>query len=215
MAFDDYPGLRLSAMAKVGTWFYRYRSTVDGRLRQVSIGRWPSMSFPAAIVAWEALKNQRDSGNDPVLEAKQAKLEAKALMAANSENAYTVRVLCDEYLAGHVCRHRAKKGSTLGDMADLPFTAITRAMAFDLIQKYAAISPVQAGKLRCELGAAWDYAMDAGRLPEAAVNWWRLILRGKIRSKGKTIEGKNIGVVKSVLTEDEIGELIAFRTDNY
>jgi hypothetical protein len=36
------------------------------------------MSFQAAIVAWEALKNQRDSGNDPVLEAKQAKLEAKA-----------------------------------------------------------------------------------------------------------------------------------------
>lgn len=83
-------------------------------------------------------------------------------------------------------------------------------MAFDLIQKYAAILPVQAGKLRCELGAAWDYAMDTGRLPEAAVNWWRLILRGKIRSKGKAIEGKNIGVVKRVLTEDEIGELIAW-----
>ncbi len=115
MAFEDYPGLRLSAMAKVRTWFYRYGSTVDGRLRQVSIGHWPSMSFPAAIVAWEALKNQRDSGNHPVLE-KQAKLVAKALIlkreAANSENTYTVRVLCDEYIAGHVCRHRAKKGST-------------------------------------------------------------------------------------------------------
>lgn len=71
----------------------------------------------------------------------------------------------------------------LGDMADLPSTAITRAMAFDLIQKYAAILPVQAGKLRCELGAAWDYAMDTGRLPEAAVNWWRLILRGKLDQK--------------------------------
>ncbi len=132
MAFNDYPGLRLSAMAKVRTWFYRYRSSVDGRLRQVSIGHWPSMSFPSAIVAWEALKNQRDSGRDPVLEAKQAKLEAKALTlkqeVANSENAYTVRALCDEYLAGHVCRHRAPKGSAeitrmfntmLGDMADL------------------------------------------------------------------------------------------------
>lgn len=83
-------------------------------------------------------------------------------------------------------------------------------MAFNLIQKHAASSPVQAGKLRCELGAAWDYAMDAGRLPEEAVNWWRLILRGKIRSKGKTIAGENIGVVKHVLTEDEIGELIAW-----
>ncbi|WP_197491542.1 integrase arm-type DNA-binding domain-containing protein [Methylomonas methanica] len=223
IAFNGYPGLRFSAMAKVRTWFYRYRSTVDGRLRQVSIGHWPSMSFPAAIVAWEALKNQRDSGSDPALAAKQAKLEAKALLnkqeTEKTENAYTVSVLCDEYLAGHVCRHRAKKGSTeitrmfntmLGDIADLSSTEITRAMAFNLIQKYAATSPVQAGKLRCELGAAWDYAMDAGRLPEEAVNWWRLILRGKIRSKGKTIEGKNIGVVKRVLTEDEIGELIAW-----
>jgi hypothetical protein len=78
------------------------------------------MSFPAAIVAWEGLKNQRDSGSDSVLSAKQEKIEAKAL-----------------------------------------------------IQRHAAKSPVQAGKLRCGLGAAWDYAMamDAGRLSETAVNW--------------------------------------------
>ncbi|WP_230874761.1 Arm DNA-binding domain-containing protein [Methylomonas sp. LL1] len=80
MAFDDYPGLHLSAMAKVRTWFYRYRSSFDGRLRQVSIGHWPPMSFSAAIVAWEALKNQRDSGNDSVLEVKQVKLETKAFL---------------------------------------------------------------------------------------------------------------------------------------
>ncbi len=98
----------------------------------------------------------------------------------------------------------------LGDIADLPATSITRAMAFNLIQKHAATSPVQAGKLRCELGAAWDYAMDAGRLQAETTNWWRLILRGKIRSKGNRIEGENIGTVKRVLTEDEIGELIAW-----
>jgi hypothetical protein len=96
----------------------------------------------------------------------------------------------------------------LGDIADLPATSITRAMAFNLIQKHAATLPVQAGKLRCELGVAWDYAMDAGKLPEEAANWWRLILRGKIRSKGKTIAGEKIGTVKRVLTEDQIGELI-------
>jgi hypothetical protein len=37
------------------------------------------MSFPAAIVAWEGLKNQRDSGSDSVLSAKQEKIEVKAL----------------------------------------------------------------------------------------------------------------------------------------
>ncbi|MGZ8918950.1 MAG: hypothetical protein ACXW0T_12080 [Methylobacter sp.] len=76
-----------------------------------------------------------------------------------------MRTLCDEYLAGHIYQHRAKKGATeitrmfdtmLGSIEGLPATAITRAMAFDLIQRHAAKSPVQAGKLRCELGAAWD-----------------------------------------------------------
>jgi hypothetical protein len=37
------------------------------------------MSFPAAIVAWEALKNQSDSGSDPALSIKQEKIKAKAL----------------------------------------------------------------------------------------------------------------------------------------
>jgi integrase len=221
--FDDYPGLRLEITKKYRTWIYRYKSPVDLRMRQIKVGRWPAMSFPLAIVTWETLKNQRDSDKDPVLDAKRVKSEAKALVlkqeVTNSLNAYTVRVLCDEYLEGHIYRQRAKKGATeitrmfntmLGDIADLPSSAITRAIAFDLIQKYVAIAPVQAGKLRCELGAAWDFAMDAGRLPESAANWWRLILRGKVRSKGKTIEGKKIGVIKRVLTDEEIGELIAW-----
>lgn len=89
------------------------------------------------------MKNQRDSGSDPVLSAKQEKIEAKAFIekehAEKAESAYTVRILCDEYLAGHIYRHRAKKGATeitrmfdtmLGSLEKLPATAITRAMAF-------------------------------------------------------------------------------------
>ncbi|MDD1611791.1 MAG: Arm DNA-binding domain-containing protein, partial [Methylococcaceae bacterium] len=60
ITFPGYPGLRLSASATVRTWIYRYKSPVDGRMRQIAIGRWPTLSFPAAIVAWESLKNQRD-----------------------------------------------------------------------------------------------------------------------------------------------------------
>lgn len=125
--------------------------------------------------------------------------------------------MCDEYLQGHVNQHRAKKGRTeiarmfntmLGGVGNLPATSISRSIAFNLIQRYASVSPVQAGKLRCELGAAWDYAADAGKLPDTAANWWRLVLRGKIRSKGKTIEGVKIGTTKRVLTENEVAELI-------
>lgn len=51
--------------------------------------------------------------------------------------------------------------------------------------------------------------MDAGRLPETTVNWWRLILRGKIHSKGKMLNKKNVGhTAKRVLSDDELKELI-------
>jgi integrase len=223
ITFNNYPGLRLSASEKWRTWTYRYKSPVDGLMRQVAIGRWPAMSFPAAIVAWEALKSQRDAGGDPAIEAKQRRDNDRAAAALQqvqrSQGVYTVRRLCDDYLDGHIDRHRAHKGASevrrmfstmLGDFEQVPAATVTRAMAFDLIQRYAGISPVQAGKLRCELGAAWDYAIDAGRLPETAANWWRLILRGRIRSKGKFIAGARIGTAKRVLSDDEIGELIAW-----
>jgi hypothetical protein len=67
---SDYPGFRLVAFAKVRTWIYRYKSPVDKRMRQISIGHWPSMSFPTAIVAWEQLKIQRDNDIDHALETK-------------------------------------------------------------------------------------------------------------------------------------------------
>lgn len=220
ITFSDYPGLRFSASATKRTWIYRYKSPVDNRMRQIAIGHWPEMSFPAAIVAWEALRDDRDAGIDPALEKKQKRAEVKAAVQREQEKAveqaYTVRVLCDDYLAGHIMRNRAKKGATeaermfdkmLGDLSDVPAVDVTRAMAFDLINAWAEKAPVNAGRLRCELGAAWDFAIDAGRLPETAPNWWRLILRGKIRSKGKMQGGVRV-TSKRVLSEDEVGELI-------
>ena len=72
-------------------------------MRQVAISRWPVISFPATIVAWEGLKNQRDSGVDPVLSKKQEKIAVQASIekqkSEKAESAYSVRVLCDEYLA--------------------------------------------------------------------------------------------------------------------
>lgn len=218
---SDYPGLRLTASATTRTWAYRFKSPVDGRMRQVALGHWPAVSFPAAIVAWEKLKAERDKGVDPALAAKEARLQkrgaAEKLRLAADENAYTVRKLCDDFIDGYVRSHRDKKGAAeaermfntmLGDVAGLPAASITRSVAFDLIESFVASAPVQAVRLRRDLGAAWDYAMDAGRLPDTAVNWWRLILRGKIRSKGKPINGVKIGATKRVLTETEVGELI-------
>jgi len=112
---------------------------------------------------------------------------------------------------------RAKKGATevkrmfdkmLGPTGCLAASEISRAEAFDLIKRHAEMAPVQAGKLRAELAAAWDYAIDSGRLPESSPNWWRSVMRGKIRSRGKSIAGEKVGTAQRVLSSDEIGTLI-------
>lgn len=217
----DHPGLRLEAFADRRTWTYRYRSPVDGKLRQVKVGTWPAMSLHAAIAEWETLRDKRAAGADPALEAQEVRALAKAAAGEKKARAvasrYTVACVCDDYWAGHVAPNRAKKGVTevrrmfdkmLGETGTLPAAELSRSAAFDLIKRWAEVAPVQAGRLRCELGAAWDYAIDAGRLPETCANWWRLILRGKIRSKGKAIAGQKIGTAKRVLTPAEAGALI-------
>lgn len=34
------------------------------------------------------------------------------------------------------------------------------------------------------MGSAWDLAMDSGRLPEDVPNWWRMVMKGRLKSKG-------------------------------
>lgn len=67
---------------------------------------------------------------------------------------------------------------------------VKRTHAFALLEKVGANTPVLANNLRTELGAAWDYALDAGRISEETPNWWRLILKGKLRSRGKIVDGE-------------------------
>lgn len=214
---SETPGLRIEARSDRKTWTYRYRSPIDDKLRQIKIGTWPAMSTHLAVVAWVRLRDLRDSGRDPALEAKEDRDRSRRATAEASAPCYTVAQVCDDYWQGHVLPSRAKKGATeirrmfdrmLGNAADLSAKDLSRAEAFDLIKGHAETAPVQAGKLRAELGAAWDYAIDAGRLPASCPNWWRLIMRGKIRSKGKRIAGESIGRAQRVLSPSEVGALI-------
>ena len=210
---EGCPGLRLVGTASRRTWTYRYKSPVDGNMRQIALGAWPAVSLPAAMAAWENLRNARDAGADPAA-AKRA--ERATVAPAGSADGYTVRQLVDQYLAGHVDVHRKPKGAAevrrifdrnLGKLADVQAASLKRSQAFEFLEAQAA-TPVQTAHLRQELGAAWDYALDAGRLPEDAPNWWRLIMRGRLRSKGRKIGGKSMGPTKRVLAEPEVGELI-------
>ncbi|MGQ3001261.1 MAG: tyrosine-type recombinase/integrase [Hydrogenophaga sp.] len=210
---DDAPGLRLVATATTRSWTYRYKSPIDERMRQQKLGQWPAMSYAAALGEWQKKKAERDAGVDPA----RAKAEArKAAPRRQRAGVYTVRNLVDDYLAGHVDVNRKAKGAAevrrmfdknLGRLSDRPAASVGRGEAFEFMEGLAR-TPVQAQYIKQELGAAWDYALDAARLPEDAPNWWRLIMRGKLRSKGRKIEGEHVGEGKRVLTPAETGELI-------
>ncbi|WP_175723036.1 tyrosine-type recombinase/integrase [Burkholderia ambifaria] len=211
---DGCPGLRLEATTSRRSWTYRYKSPVDGRMRQIKIGEWPALSIAAAAVEWERLRDQRNAGNDPALSKRQA-LGAVAVMVQQGDSP-TVGEVCAAYLKGHVEPNRKQKGAAevarmfltmIGDLADLPAADLTRERAFAKIDAFRHI-PVQASKLRLELGAAWDYALDAGKLPESAPNWWRQIMRGRLRSNGKRIGGQPVGTAKRFLSDAEAGALI-------
>ncbi|SAK88817.1 Phage integrase [Caballeronia fortuita] len=209
ITIDGFPGLRLQATETRRSWTYRYKSPVDDRMRQIKLGEWPSMSYAAAIAEWEKLRSARDAGDDPAA----AKRVAKNPAAASSE--YTVRNLCDDFLAGHIERHRKPKGADiirrifagkLGAIAHLPAASITRKQAFDLLESCSS-TPTLAGALRSALGGAWEYALDAGRIPDTSPNWWRLVMRGRLRSKGKKVDGERV-TAKRVLSDAEVGELL-------
>ena len=210
---DAAPGLRLVATETKRTWTYRYKSPVDGRMRQIRLGQWPAMPLTAALAAWERTKQQRDSGADPAAEKRQRR---QASAAVARENGFTVRKACDDYLGDYQATVTPKTyaeakrilAAELDAIEDRIAASITRADAFDLLQPLQQARPVVASRLRQLLGAVWDRALDAGRMPPETPNWWRLVMRGRLVSKGKIVKGKHQGVKKRVLSEDELAALL-------
>lgn len=219
---SDCQGLRLEVSTKSRSWIYRYKSPIDQRMRQVKIGTWPEMSAARAEVEWEKLRDIRASGNDPAAERRASREDERAAAEAARTAAasrFSVRALWKLYFEGHILRNRKQKGidetrrtiekvfADHPDFADRDASKVSRAIAFDLLQAYLD-TPVQAARIRMEMGAAWEYAHDAGRLDSEVPNWWRQIMKGKLRSKGRTREGEQIGTAKRVLSPAEIAQLI-------
>lgn len=212
LTVEDAPGLRLVASSAGASWIYRYKSPVDGRMRQVKIGRWPALSAAGAAAAWQALRAERDAGADPAVDRRQARRDAVQATASLA----SVGALLDAYLTGPVQRRAAKGQAEMRRQFDavpaavreLEPAQVTRKVAYDLIEHQARTAPVVALQLRRHLGAAWDWAHDSGRLPEDVPNWWRLVLRGQLASRGKIVDGEHQGVVKRVLTPAEVGAVL-------
>lgn len=213
----EHPGLRLTASETRRTWIYRYKSPVDGGMRQIKIGEWPALDYIKAAAEWQRLRIERDGGADPQLQKKAARRAEEERAQADATPAFTVAQLIDDYLCGHIDLHRKPKGrgevrrfltKNTMEIAGRPADHLLRSEAHGLLQGLAD-RPVLMGMVRQEMAAAYDFALDAGKLPESTPNWWRMVFRGKMpRSKGKLLQGVHMGTAKRVLSEKEVGVLL-------
>jgi hypothetical protein len=210
------PGLRLEASKAGKSWIYRYKSPIDSRMRQIKLGAWPALPIASAAARWEELKSQRDAGRDPSLERKADRAGKATLAKVKKEGVYTVARLLDDYLANYIDKQRDPKNAHalrsrltrgVASIAHLEPAHVTRSIAFDTIQALSEW-PVMANSVRQELGGAWEYAHDSGRLSEDVPNWWRSIMKRKLQSKGQMRDGERKGTDKRVLAENEVGALV-------
>lgn len=211
------PGLRLEVSVSRKTWTYRYKSTNSGRLKQVAIGQWPAMPVQTAVAKWQALKEQRDNGADPVAARKAERVAIQERV--NPPQVYTVQKLVDDFIDGHLEQHRKKSGADAAkkmlenllaanpEFANKSAASITRADAFNILEGRKA-TPTVAQKLRALLGSAWDYKLDSGSLAGDVPNWWRLVQKGRLKSKGKLVGGEHLGPDRRVLHPAEVVKLM-------
>lgn len=216
LVVDGCPGLRLVASATTKTWTYRYKAA-DGRMKQVAFGHWPAVPVSAAAAQWQALRDQRGAGIDPG----QAKREAKqAEKSFSSEPAvYAVRDLVADYITGHLLPNRNPDGAESArralvrmldedpDFAAMPAESVSRSHAFNVLDARKEF-PMKTAKLKSLIGAAWDYALDAGRVDGNTPNWWRAVMKGRLKSKGKIMGGVHVGTKRRLLTSGEVATLL-------
>lgn len=213
MVVDGCQGLRLVATATRKTWTYRYKAD-DGRMKQIALGQWPLMAAAQAATAWQAQRDARAVGIDPRAARKAAKVQAAGPLL--------VRQLVQDFIDGHLLPSRAEEGGLAAkrklllvldenpEFAAMEPAAVSRSVAFDLIDAMKA-TPNAAAKVRSMMGSAWDYALDAGKINGDVPNWWRLVLKGRLKSKGKIMGGKHVGRTRRVLSPAEVAALLQWQ----
>ena len=164
------------------------RYWVDGRERIATIGKHPAWSLKAARLRAQELRQQIDSGGDPLQAAAERKAAAAAAKAeAERQERYTLRNLCETYVAHLEAAGKAKSAKAaasafkvwlleVDDFAHLERKPAREVSAHDIARIIRR--PREAGKartagvLRSYLAAAFNAARRApfdASLPEALI----------------------------------------------
>ena len=221
LAVKSCPGLRLEVGKTKKSWTYRYRNQ-SGQLKQVKLGCWPEMSFHEAVAEWGRARSEREAGVD-IAELRKAEKQAVKEAAKQAQEPqpqeYTVEVLVNDFIQGHINDARKPEGAAAAASALTRFLAanktlanmaakdVKRQHAFQALESMKK-TPTAAQKVRSMMGSAWDYALDAGLLDGDVPNWWRSVMKGRLKSKGKIVGGEHQGQKRRVLSDQELQILL-------
>ncbi len=225
----EYRGLRVTCGAKgIKTFVYRYRSSITGKLMQMSVGNFPTVSLAEARVRVQELKLIRANGRCPATEArtrKQAEREEAAVQSA--KNKFTITDMIELYLTQHI-EDRRVNGKTLQGarklkgqvetrrtlyvdvvsvLGHLPAEQVTRKDVSKLVMEIVGRGAnVQAGSVLRELSAAYEYAIGLDRFADEFANPALLAKSGLRQAKVKLTSTRG----KRVLSDSELAKLLAW-----
>ena len=209
---DGFLGLRLVATATKKTWIYRFKKPGTTLMKQQKIGSWPEMPVDKAKDEWQKLLSKRSAGEDIIANKKIEAIVAKF----NSAEKYTLEHMVTDYAKGYLEKMRQARGAkaikarllaAIEKYKKLPIENVDRRFVFDLIESLSA-APTIAKTVKTEMRAAFEYALNAGRINENLPNWWALSKIKTLKSKGAMRDGKRKGTGKRVLTNVEIKTLM-------
>ncbi len=164
---DAHPhrGLRLRANKNGSkTWMYRYKS--GAKLKQIKLGSYPGMGLAEARAEFLKQKKLREQNKDPRREAEERKRESE-------RQGFTFAVMVERYLTERTEKDRKEKGAKevrrllendLGSLASRFVVDVAPVEIHDHIRGIAERAPVIALNFRAELGRAWRYAANTGRV---------------------------------------------------
>ena len=98
------------------SFFYRYRSPIDGSVKQYPVGVFPEVTLSEARVKLKELKVERSKGVCPKDRLDREKMEQKKNKIINEQikvrNEFTIHNLVDLYLDNVICDRQILDGKT-------------------------------------------------------------------------------------------------------
>ncbi len=177
LTLPAYPGLRLVATVTTKTWTYRYRDPATGALKQMTLGRWPGITFPQALAAWEHASGARSVGVSvgDDRRAKRKELRASTETLQRRQRSTVARVV-QQYVEEVVEPRRKTKGAlevnrmltrAVEKFKNASAEELAGEQAHEIVLAVAKTAPRVAAMTRQELRACWAHAIATGQIASA------------------------------------------------